>query len=91
MKVKIPVVVALCESLLGRDKGNLYVVVEVLSSGNVLVADGKQKLLCNPKKKNLKHLRLANANASEYGADLLGGKVCDCQIAYAIKCYAQSK
>ena len=91
MKTKIPVVGGICESLMGRDKGNLYVIVEVLSSGNVLVADGKRKLLCNPKQKNLKHLRLANANASDFGADLPCGKVHDCQIAYAIKCYAQSK
>ena len=43
------------KSLLGHDRGTVYVVTEV-SENFALVCDGKNKLLSNPKKKNCRHL-----------------------------------
>lgn len=43
------------KSLSGHDKDCLYVVVGE-NSRFVMLADGKNKLLSNPKKKNLKHV-----------------------------------
>ncbi len=42
-------------SLLGHDKGTLYIVLNT-KNGFAELCDGKNKLLSNPKKKNIKHL-----------------------------------
>ena len=39
----------------GHDEGKFFVVLE-LESGFVYLADGKERKLNNPKKKNLKHI-----------------------------------
>lgn len=44
----------------GRDKGNYYIVVGVVDSNYVLLADGKCKKIQKPKKKKIKHLQLTN-------------------------------
>lgn len=44
----------------GRDKGNYYVIVGVVDSNYVLLADGKCKTIQKPKKKKNKHLQLTN-------------------------------
>ena len=43
-------------SLKGHDKGALYVVTET-EGEFLLLCDGKCKLLTNPKKKNMKHVK----------------------------------
>lgn len=42
----------------GRDRGNTYIIIEVLNNDYVLVANGDNKTIKEPKKKNLKHLTL---------------------------------
>ena len=49
-----------CEPLLarskaGKDKGNLYLVLE-RTEGTVLLTDGRRKKLASPKRKNRKHV-----------------------------------
>lgn len=44
----------------GHDKGKLYVVVGY-EDGRYLLADGKQKTLENPRKKQKKHLEIIHA------------------------------
>ena len=44
----------------GRDKGNYYIIVGVVDSNYVLLADGKCKKIQKPKKKKIKHLQLTN-------------------------------
>jgi ribosomal protein L14E/L6E/L27E len=87
MKVTIPQVGALCESLQGRDKGNLYCIVKVLSGEYVMVVDGDNKKLDRPKKKNIKHLHILCGNVANFGINFQDGKVYDSQIAYAIKLF----
>lgn len=43
----------------GRDKGNLFVIVEV-EDNYVYIANGKLRKIENPKKKNIKHIQLTN-------------------------------
>ena len=43
----------------GHDKGRAFVVVKVLDERYVLLADGDTRKLEHPKKKQLKHLRVA--------------------------------
>ncbi len=48
----------LARALAGRDKGEVFVITEILSKDYVLIADGKRRSLRNPKKKKIKHLSL---------------------------------
>ena len=41
----------------GRDKGNPFVVTEILDSRTVLTADGKSRPLERPKRRNIIHLQ----------------------------------
>ena len=43
-------------SLKGHDRGSFYVVIGV-EDDSILLCDGKRKLLSDPKKKNIKHLK----------------------------------
>ena len=41
-------------SLMGRDKGRYFAVVEVIDESFVMIADGDLRRLANPKKKKIK-------------------------------------
>lgn len=47
----------------GRDKGRYFVAVAA-SGGFVYIADGKERKLEKPKRKNIKHISLAGVNIS---------------------------
>ena len=58
----------LAYSLAGHDKWNLYFVIR--EEGDYLwLADGKNRPLENPKKKNKKHLQIIKRNISEETVD----------------------
>ena len=44
----------------GRDKGDVFFVVEVIDDDYVLIADGDRRKSENPKKKKVKHLQPYN-------------------------------
>lgn len=90
MNVKEPQEGSIAESLQGRDKGALYVVCRT-DGGYVYVADGKAKTLENPKRKNLKHLRLSPLNAKDFGLSYPWGKSFDVQAARILKDIKNSK
>ena len=52
------------ESLAGRDKGHLYVVVGSLAYPYVWIADGRKYNLDKPKKKNCRHLQVLGTSVS---------------------------
>lgn len=86
MKLKIPTVGGICESLQGRDKGRFYIIKEVLQDGTVLVTDGNFKKVSSPKRKNLKHLRLLPQTAESIGNKFLTDqKVFDTEVYSALK------
>ena len=93
MKVKTPTIGTICISTQGRDRGNIYAVIDpgTEDSPFVLVVDGIRRKLDSPKRKNIKHLYFTPGNSAEYGADFSNGKTDDCVLAYALKQYAQSK
>lgn len=41
----------------GRDAGQCYVVVALLSDSRVALADGVRRRMANPKRKNIRHLK----------------------------------
>ncbi len=88
MKVKVPAVGGICESLQGRDKGRFYIIKEIAGDGTVLVTDGNFKRLASPKRKNLKHLRLLPEVVESIGTKLLTNqKVFDTEVYSALKAY----
>lgn len=91
MKIIEPTTGAICESLQGRDKGDLYCVTQVLRNGYLFVVDGDRKKLSCPKKKNLKHVHVFPSTVSEFGLDISSGKVSDSQIAFALKQFRQNR
>ena len=79
MKVTVPNAGGIAESIQGRDAGTLYVICSV-QGNDVFVADGVRRKLENPKKKNVKHLRLL-PQAYEHQFD----KAFDCNAAHLLK------
>jgi ribosomal protein L14E/L6E/L27E len=51
-----PVIGQLVSSRAGRDAKRKYLVIELLDSNFVLIADGYTRKVSQPKKKNIKHL-----------------------------------
>ncbi|MBE7019550.1 MAG: hypothetical protein E7413_06720 [Ruminococcaceae bacterium] len=52
-------------SLSGRDKNRIFMVLEVLDSNYVLLADGMLRKLEKPKKKKVKHLEKSQYTLNE--------------------------
>lgn len=66
MEQRIPLpVCTVVQSLAGRDKGHVYVVVGNLAYPYVWIADGRKYNLDKPKKKNCRHLRVVRANRNQ--------------------------
>ncbi|MDE6105185.1 MAG: KOW domain-containing RNA-binding protein [Clostridia bacterium] len=88
MKVKTPVPGGICQSLQGRDKGRYYIIKTLNPDGTVGVVDGNFKKLAEPKKKNLKHLRLLPESAESIAAKFAEGTlVFDTEVYSALKSY----
>ncbi len=88
MKVKIPVVGGICQSTQGRDKDRYYLIKTVYPDGAVGLVDGNFKKLAEPKRKNLKHIRLLPEKAEAIAAKLSDGRqVFDSEVYSALKTY----
>lgn len=84
MNVKNPERGGIAISVQGRDKGCLYVICEVRGA-DVFVVDGVKRKLENPKKKNVKHLRLTAENVSGKGIAYPWDKAFDNRVAHLLK------
>ena len=88
MKFKIPVVGGICQSTQGRDKDRYYLIKTVYPDGAVGLVDGNFKKLAEPKRKNLKHIRLLPEKAEAIAAKLADGRqVFDSEVYSALKTY----
>ena len=88
MKVKSPVVGGICQSTQGRDKDRYYLIKTVYPDGAVGLVDGNFKKLAEPKRKNLKHIRLLPEKAEAIAAKLADGRqVFDSEVYSALKTY----
>ncbi len=54
------------KSRAGRDKGRIFVVLEIVDKEYVYVVDGDLRKLDNPKKKKVKHLVVYNTVLQEF-------------------------
>lgn len=88
MRVKEPVVGGICQSTQGRDKDRYYLIKTVYPDGAVGVVDGNFKKLADPKRKNVKHIRLLPDKAETIAAKLADGRqVFDSEVYSALKTY----
>ncbi len=75
----------------GRDKGKIYVIIGMCENGFLLVADGNQRVVERPKRKNPKHVEDTGINAFEStGAPDRGEDISDSMIRMAIKEYRKT-
>jgi ribosomal protein L14E/L6E/L27E len=61
------------KSRAGRDKGNIFLVVDIVDDEYVLISDGDIRKLDNPKKKKIKHLIVYSTVVDELNEKILGG------------------
>ncbi len=74
------------QSAAGRDKGRLFIIVNIVDEQYVYIADGDLRLLDRPKKKKLRHLRLRQEILQSIADKLKGGmKVFDAEVRSALR------
>lgn len=83
--VQPPQVGALVHSLAGRDTGEHYLVVGIVEPNIVLVANGVNRPLQSPKKKNLRHLHVHKSSFAELAEKIRKRQARDEEIARAIR------
>lgn len=64
----------------GRDKGRLFVIVNIVNEQFAMIADGDLRKIENPKVKNLKHIQITKIVADDVKACLTQGEVPDNHI-----------
>ncbi|MBS4031665.1 MAG: RNA-binding protein [Clostridiales bacterium] len=83
--VQPPQVGVLVHSLAGRDTGEHYLVVGTMEPNIVLVANGVNRPLQSPKKKNLRHLAVHQRSSAELAEKIRKKQARDEEIARAIR------
>lgn len=48
------------KSLVGRDRGRIFIITKIVDESYVLVIDGDLRKISNPKRKKIKHLQITN-------------------------------
>lgn len=90
MKVQNPVIGGVAQSVAGRDKGRLYLIVGA-EGEKLLLADGKYRQVSNPKIKNKKHVRLLPVFHAEIAERIGLGKDENSEIRAALKAAAEER
>lgn len=72
----------------GRDKDHLFIIIDIVDTQHVLVADGDLRRLNNPKKKKLKHLKVTEKASLEISQTvLMKRKLLDSDLQKAVQRY----
>ena len=90
MKVQNPVIGGVAQSVAGRDKGRLYLIVGA-EGEKLLLADGKYRQFSKPKVKNKKHVRLLPVFHAEIAERIGLGKDENSEIRAALKAAAEER
>lgn len=61
----------------GRDKGKIFIVIDIIDDLYVLVADGDYRKLDNPKKKKIRHLVVYKSIINEINKSIKNGDKID--------------
>ncbi|MCI3926355.1 KOW domain-containing RNA-binding protein [Paenibacillus sp. TRM 82003] len=82
---KEPVLGAVARTLRGRDQEKYAVIVGIVDSRSVLIADGDKRKFDQPKKKNVLHLEITDYVSSEVADSLLEtGRVTNGKLRFAL-------
>lgn len=81
---KTPEIGDLVHSLAGRDSGEYYLIVGITGQRTVLVANGLNRPLKSPKKKNLRHLQIHQPGPTQLVERIQQRKARDEEVARAI-------
>ena len=65
------------KALAGRDKDNIFVVVEIINDDHVCIADGAKRKIEAPKRKKIKHLQKYNLISESINEKLVKGEKLD--------------
>jgi large subunit ribosomal protein L14e len=69
------------KSLAGRDKGRMFMVLDLEDENFALLVDGKLRRLESPKRKKLKHIKYVSSNNTRTGERMRRGeKVTNAEI-----------
>jgi ribosomal protein L14E/L6E/L27E len=82
---QVPELGTLVRSLSGRDAGDHYLVVGIPEPNIVLVANGLNRPLRSPKKKNLRHLQMQQQTSTQVAEKIRRKKARDEDIIRAIR------
>ncbi len=69
----------------GRDKGNFFVITDILDENYVIISDGVKRKLKTPKKKKLKHLDLKPVVLDEIAKKIEIKRLSDSDIEKALR------
>lgn len=61
------------KSRAGRDKGNIFLVLDIIDDKHVYIVDGDLRKLDKPKKKKIKHLIIYNTRVPELKEKIKNG------------------
>jgi len=76
----------LVQSSAGRDKGHIYLVIGFELPTRVWLADGRERKLAKPKRKNIRHIRALKADDNGVATEIANGRaVTDEYIRQAIR------
>lgn len=72
----------------GRDKDQLFIIIDIVDDYHVLVADGNLRHANRPKKKKLKHLRVTDKTTEEISQTvIMRKKLTDADLQKAVQRY----
>ena len=72
----------------GRDKGNFFMVLEILDDAYVNIVDGEIRKLDRPKRKKIKHLKNTNDVLEPIAVKVIKGtKIFDAEVFSALRKY----
>lgn len=83
--VQKPELGLLVHSLAGRDAGEYYLIVGFLEPNYVLVANGENRPLQKPKKKNIRHVKLIRPGPPGLASKIARRKIANEELARALK------
>ncbi|SFL95033.1 KOW domain-containing RNA-binding protein [Pelosinus propionicus] len=76
----------LVTSIAGRDEMQIYLVVGVQNNKNLLLVNGRDRKIMNPKRKNIRHVNVLNSIAKSVADKIqTGTKVTDEEVRHAIQ------
>ncbi|EIW16528.1 MULTISPECIES: KOW domain-containing RNA-binding protein [Pelosinus] len=76
----------LVTSIAGRDEMQMYLVIGIQGNKNLLLVNGRDRKLVNPKRKNIRHVNVLNSIAKSVAEKIQSGiKVTDEEVRHAIQ------